>query len=106
MSDTLYESDAPIFRAFTENPDGGIEMVFPEHFLTRVPINQGASLNLEWAEEQYRKNGFIHIKRVPERYWQRNDIRKFLSPVHFDRDNILTKLFYGDGHLKMIGTKV
>ena len=26
---------APIFRAFTENPDGGIDMFFPEHFLTR-----------------------------------------------------------------------
>lgn len=26
---------APIFRAFIENPDGGIDMVFPEHFLTR-----------------------------------------------------------------------
>ncbi len=26
---------APIFRAFTENPNGGVEMFFPEHFLTR-----------------------------------------------------------------------
>ena len=26
---------APIFRAFTESSDGGIEMFFPEHFLTR-----------------------------------------------------------------------
>jgi pseudaminic acid cytidylyltransferase len=26
---------APIFRAFTENSEGGIEMFFPEHFLTR-----------------------------------------------------------------------
>jgi pseudaminic acid cytidylyltransferase len=26
---------APIFRSFREHPDGGIEMFFPEHFLTR-----------------------------------------------------------------------
>lgn len=26
---------APIFRAFHEHPEGGIEMFFPEHFLTR-----------------------------------------------------------------------
>lgn len=26
---------APIFRAFTENSEGGVDMFFPEHFLTR-----------------------------------------------------------------------
>ena len=32
---TATEFEAPIFRAFRQRDDGGLEMVFPEHFATR-----------------------------------------------------------------------
>lgn len=32
---TVTDFSAPIFRSFKQRPDGGIEMFFPEHFLTR-----------------------------------------------------------------------
>lgn len=74
--------------------------------LLQVPVQQGPSLSLEWGIEQFERNGFGSVRRVKNRYWPRSDVRKFLSSVHFDSDNPLTRLFYGDGHVKLTGVKL
>ena len=71
----------------------------------QVPVQNGALLTSSWGYEQYKKNNFINIKRMPDTYWQRNDIRKYLAPLHHDRTSELTKILYGTGHVKMMGTK-
>lgn len=75
------------------------------HNALQVPIQQGPNLGLAWANEQFIKNGFTSFDRVPDVYWMRNDVRKFLSPAHYDLANPLSKIFYGGGHLKMMGIK-
>lgn len=71
----------------------------------QVPVEQSNDLSLEWATVNLEKNGIGNIQRIPEIYWERHDIRKFLAPFHYDREGILGKLFYGDGHIKIIGRK-
>jgi N-acylneuraminate cytidylyltransferase len=58
---------APIFRAFTENPDGGIEMVFPEHFLTR---SQDLPTALHDAGQFYwgQPSAWLEGKRIFDRH--------------------------------------
>lgn len=58
---------APIFRAFTENPDGGIDMFFPEHFLTR---SQDLPRALHDAGQFYwgRPSAWLEGKRIFDRH--------------------------------------
>lgn len=58
---------APIFRAFQQHPQGGIEMFFPEHFSTR---SQDLPQALHDAGQFYwgRPSAWIAGKRVFDRY--------------------------------------
>lgn len=71
----------------------------------QVPVRQEIALGLEWITETLKDLGITKVQRLPTAYWPRNDFRKYLAPVHYDYDNPLTKLFYGDGHLKVIAEK-
>lgn len=71
----------------------------------QVPVQQGPKLSMDWASQVLKKNGFSNIKRIPTAYWKRQDVRKYLAPLHFDTTNPLTQLFYGDGHIKLIAEK-
>lgn len=58
---------APIFRAFSEHPDGGIEMFFPEHFSTR---SQDLPRALHDAGQFYwgQPSAWLENKRVFDRH--------------------------------------
>jgi len=58
---------AAIFRSFRERPDGGIEMVFPEHFLTR---SQDLPIALHDAGQFYwgRPSSWIQGIRIFDRH--------------------------------------
>ena len=52
----------------------------------------------------YKKNGFTDIRRI-KRFVKRNDIRKFFAPLHFERENKISQLLYGQGYMQFIGKK-
>jgi len=56
------------------------------------------------VEGLYKANGFTNVKRV-ERYVTRSDIRKYLAPLHHDRDYWISKILYGQGFVRYIGKK-
>ncbi|MEG4247515.1 pseudaminic acid cytidylyltransferase [Microcoleus sp. Pol10D4] len=58
---------APIFRAFTDTKEGGIEMFFPEHFLTR---SQDLPRALHDAGQFYwgQPSAWLDGKRIFDRY--------------------------------------
>jgi pseudaminic acid cytidylyltransferase len=58
---------APIFRSFREHPDGGIEMFFPENFLTR---SQDLSRALHDAGQFYwgQPSAWLEGKRIFDRH--------------------------------------
>lgn len=72
----------------------------------QVPVQQSAVLSLDWATEQFEHNGMTNIRRAPEQYWQRNDFRKFLAPLHYAKENAISRILYGDGHCKVVGEKL
>lgn len=63
---TVTDFAAPIFRSFKQTTDGGIEMFFPEHFLTR---SQDLPTALHDAGQFYwgRPSAWIEGKRVFDR---------------------------------------
>jgi ubiquinone/menaquinone biosynthesis C-methylase UbiE len=74
--------------------------------MLQVPIQQGPLLGFDWVRNILDQQGFGQIQRIPNKYWIRKDVRKFLAPFHFNSENRLSKIFYGDGHLKIIATKL
>lgn len=65
-----------------------------------------APVRLQISEELFRgyyeDNGFGEIRRL-KRYVKRENIRSFFSPLHYYRDNQLSKVLYGAGNLEFIG---
>lgn len=58
----------------------------------------------EHVEGLYKKYGFTKIERLSE-FVKRTDIRKFFAPLHFDKDDPVSKALYGEGYVKYIATK-
>ena len=73
--------------------------------MLQVPIQQGPLLTEDWGRAQMQANGLVNIRRPKGIYWLRNDFRRFLSPIHFSLESELAKLFYGNGHVKLIAEK-
>ncbi len=71
----------------------------------QVPIQQGTTLGFNWVKKELEANGLYNIRRISERYWIRNDFRKYLAPLHYYRDLEIARLFYGGGHVKVIAEK-
>lgn len=63
------------------------------------------NLSQEYVEKLLKKNGFDYSKRL-KRYVERNNIRKYVSPLHFYHDNEFSKLFYSDGYIDCISQKI
>lgn len=64
---TVTDFAAPIFRSFKQNADGGIEMFYPEHFLTR---SQDLPAALHDAGQFYwgRPSAWLEGKRIFDRH--------------------------------------
>lgn len=73
--------------------------------MLQVPIQQGPTLGFEWAKKELENIGMSNIRRVKERYWIRNDYRKFLAPLHYFRELEVARLLYGGGHVKIVAEK-
>jgi hypothetical protein len=73
--------------------------------MLQVPIQQGPKLGFEWMKNQLECIGMSNIRRVKERYWVRNDYRKYLAPLHYFREGETARLLYGGGHVKFIAEK-
>lgn len=73
--------------------------------MLQVPKQLASQLSEEWGVDQYRLNGLINIRRPKGPYWLRNDFRRYLAPIHFSLNNKTARLFYGNGHVKLIGEK-
>lgn len=71
----------------------------------QVPVQQAPKLSEAWAKDQLAKLGMKNIRRVKERYWMRNDFRRFLAPFHYRVDLPIPKMLYGNGHVKIISEK-
>tara|TARA_B100000029_G_scaffold184448_1_gene182038 strand:+ start:2088 stop:3026 length:939 start_codon:yes stop_codon:yes gene_type:complete len=59
----------------------------------------------KWTSKEMSKAKFHNIKRIREFYHTRYDFRKYLSPFHFFKKNNISNVFYGNGHVKLIGKK-
>ena len=55
-------------------------------------------------ESLYRAHGFYEIKRV-HNFVKRKDIRKFFAPLHYDLNDPISKILYGQGYVQFIGRK-
>ncbi len=61
------EYSSPIFRAFREHPEGGVEMFFPEHFATRsqdFPVALHDAAQFYWG----RPEAWLEKRRMFERH--------------------------------------
>ncbi len=63
------------------------------------------NISQEYMENLFNENGFCKPKGL-KRYVRRNNIRKYVSPLHFYSDNEFAKLLYGDGYVDCIAQKI
>jgi ubiquinone/menaquinone biosynthesis C-methylase UbiE len=73
--------------------------------MIQVPVQQGPLLSEEWGKGTMEKCGLMDVRRPQGIYWKRNDFRKYLAPIHYSLKDPIAKLFYGNGHVKLIGQK-
>jgi SAM-dependent methyltransferase len=73
--------------------------------MLQVPVQQGPLLSEDWGRSVMENNGLINIRRPKGTYWIRNDFRKFLAPIHFSLGSNTAKIFYGNGHVKLVAEK-
>jgi SAM-dependent methyltransferase len=73
--------------------------------MLQVPVQQGPKLSQEWGIRTMIDLGCRNVRRVKESYWKRNDFRKYLAPVHYRLDSPIARLFYGNGHVKLVAEK-
>ncbi len=73
--------------------------------MLQVPIQQGPLLSEDWGMSAMSNSGLINIRRPKGTYWIRNDFRRFLAPIHYSAFSPIAKLFYGNGHVKLIAEK-
>jgi SAM-dependent methyltransferase len=71
----------------------------------QAPVQQGPKLTEAWARGHLARLGLKNIRRVKERYWMRNDDRRFLAPIHYRLDLPIPRILYGNGHVKIIAEK-
>ena len=70
----------------------------------QAPVRIIKELDENFITEHYEKHNFVNIRRL-RRYVKRENIRKFLAPLHFEKDNPISKVLYGEGNMEFIGQK-
>jgi SAM-dependent methyltransferase len=71
--------------------------------LIQAPVR--LELSPEFFNTQYTMHGFNTPMRL-RRYVMRENIRKYLAPLHFQKDHPLSKILYGEGNLELIAIKM
>lgn len=71
--------------------------------LIQVPVR--LKIDEEFIKNMYQQNQFINLKRL-HRYVRRQNIRKFMSPLHYNTDYSISKILYGSGNLEFIAQKL
>lgn len=64
----------------------------------RLPISEAFVLN------EYSRHGFAPPRRL-QRFVQRQNIRKFFAPLHYEHEHPVSKMLYGSGNLEFIARK-
>jgi hypothetical protein len=66
----------------------------------QTPVYQTNKLNREYTLKILKKIGARNIRSPKDFYFQRTDIRRFLTPLHVTKkSNLLSRILYGE-HLK------
>ena len=82
-----------------------INLINPETIMfmqdcLQVPVNQSNKLNKEYTLKILKKIGASNIRSPKDFYFQRTDVRKFLTPFHVTKkNNLISRILYGE-HLK------
>lgn len=108
---SMFKSCAAYDPRLHEVPDGFVSSLFTLDTITfwrnmlQVPVQQGPLLSEDWGRSTMSNSGLINIRRPKGTYWVRNDFRRFLAPIHYSLSNPIARLFYGNGHVKLIAEK-
>ena len=70
--------------------------------LIQAPVR--LALSAEFFSSEYSQNGFETPRRL-RRYVTRDNIRKYLSPLHYQLDHPISRILYGEGNLEFIARK-
>lgn len=73
--------------------------------LLQAPNQQGSKLDSTFMRKEYNKNKIHNVNEV-HFYVHRQNIRKYLAPIHFLSSHRISKLIYGGGHVRIVGTKM
>jgi ubiquinone/menaquinone biosynthesis C-methylase UbiE len=117
--DTIKKDLAPVTAAFMNNDTVTDHKSIEEliNYITldtctflknmlQVPVQQGAILDYEFASSTLANLGAVNIRKCPNYYFKRKDIRRFLTPFHVtNNESNISRIFYGGGHLKVVCRK-
>lgn len=72
--------------------------------VTQAPTRFVVQLDEDFASSMFDKHGFEKPLRC-KRYVKRQNVRKYLAPLHYASDNRFARLLYGPGNLEYIARK-
>lgn len=105
ITETMEKHDKKINKTFVDYFKSLLDEDFCIGLQNTIQSDTREMHSLEFVNEILQENGFSKIQRL-KRYIQRNNIRKFFSPLHFYSDNDYSKILYGDGWIDGITTKI
>jgi|GEM_PF-7046104 len=73
--------------------------------MIQAPNQQGSKLDSVFLRKEFENNAIIDHREITF-YVHRKNIRKYLAPIHFLKNNRISEVFYGGGHVRIVGTKV
>lgn len=67
----------------------------------QVPVSQRTRLDYKRCQKLINKLSITDIRIVPEKYWIREDLRRFLVPLQFDKTEKFSRIIRRGGHQKL-----
>lgn len=119
LIDNLSTDDfVELFKFISENSKGTIsefnedviKRLFDVDFcttvqnITQVPTRWIMELSEDYAKSKLEELGFDEIKRC-KRFVERKNIRKYVSPLHYETSSKWGKILYGPGNIEFIARK-
>lgn len=99
------------FEGCTEEEKKFIKSLFNSDLLCTFKdrIQAPTYSNFDFSNEQIKtwfvEQGYTNIVRLTRYVKGFENVRKYLSPLYYHYDNPLSKLFFGEGYIQMIGVK-